>query len=111
MFPYLFCYLDPHLIKLNITYYKNAKETGDKRNISYHNKGLYVSSTTNIKLDCEWLKAFPLDQEEYKGAHSHYSAHSYSYNKVRKTKLNQKGRSKTFFFFDRILCLENHKDF
>lgn len=46
--------------KIQHSYYKNTQKTRNRRDFSQHDKGIHIKPTTNITLNSEKLKAFPL---------------------------------------------------
>ena len=58
-------------------------ESRNRRNIPQHNKAyIYDKPTASITLNGEKLKAFPWNQEQNKGAHSHHYYSTYCYLKI-----------------------------
>ena len=82
-------------------------------------KAIYDKPTTNIILNGEKLKAFPLKSETRQGCppHHYYStyfgsfSHNNQRNKRNKRNPDWKRRSITLFADDMILYIENTKDF
>ena len=82
-------------------------------------KAIYDKPTTNIILNGEKLKAFPLNQEQDKGAHSHhyYSTSFWKFQHSNQRRKREKGIQfgkevkLSLFADDMSLYIENPKDY